>query len=129
MAAVQLPFTHVVNGVRGVNRTTARGNEHGSGDANMIRFMRSHPIVTGVFGTLAALMALVLLVRFVLLDFTGRPFCHKQIYLALRIWDSDNETGFYPNAAGMSRDSLAMLRDHLAVRVGRRLLPVCPGSA
>ena len=43
--------------------------------------MRRHPIVTGVFGTLAGLMVFVLLVRFVLLDFTGRPFCHKQIYL------------------------------------------------
>jgi hypothetical protein len=93
----------------------------------MIRFMRRHPIATGVFGTLAGLMALVLLVRFVLLDFTGRPFCHKQIYQSLRYWDSEDESDFFPNASGKSRDSLAMLRDHLAVSVVEDSYQYVPG--
>lgn len=44
------------------------------------------------------LVALFLLVRFVIYDLDAKPFCHKQMTLALRLWQHEQTTKTFPMA-------------------------------
>ncbi len=54
------------------------------------------------------------------LDWHDKPFCHKQIFLALITWTMKNEpevadgTRFFPNLGGVGRDSLAAIHREMA---------------
>jgi hypothetical protein len=68
-------------------------------------------------GTLAALIGLPLGYYQFVLDWEGRPFCHKQIMFAFMTWmddqgmDIDSNTNLFPNVNGVGRDSLAAISD------------------
>jgi hypothetical protein len=66
-----------------------------------------------VVATPVALIAAALCWYFFLLDWEGRPYCHKQIYLALGIWMQDQQTNAFPNAGGSSQHSLEMIREEM----------------
>ena len=67
------------------------------------------------------ILALVVLVGFplgyynFLLDWQGRPFCHKQIMFGFKNWMTDpkNSTNTFPNVGGASQDSLAAINDNM----------------
>lgn len=59
----------------------------------------------------AVLATLVLGYYFFILDWSGRPFCHKQYYFGFRIWMDDHKTNSFPNVGGASSDSLMAIRE------------------
>ena len=66
-------------------------------------------------GVIGVIVALCFAYYFLLLDWQGRPFCHRQIMLAFKTWMQDNgmdinsNTNPFPNVRGGSRDSLAAI--------------------
>lgn len=48
-----------------------------------------------------------------ILDWSGRPFCHKQYNLAFRIWMDERGTNAFPNINGLSADSLMAIREEM----------------
>src|SRR5436190_5293989 len=68
----------------------------------------------GIIGTI---VALCLVYYCLLLDWHGRPFCHKQIMFAFKPWMQDNgmdinsNTNPFPNVRQGSRDSLAAISE------------------
>lgn len=71
--------------------------------------MRTKRALAWIGGGLLAVVALVLAYAFLVLDWEGRPICHKQIYVALRAWLDERQTGAFPNVAGDGRKSLAAI--------------------
>src|SRR5688572_10882456 len=69
--------------------------------------MRRKCVILLVGATLAVLVGMALGYYHLILDWDGRPFCHKQINLAFRIWMKDRGTHLFPNVDGVGRDSLA----------------------
>lgn len=69
------------------------------------------------------MLALILLAPptyyFLILDWSGRPFCHKQIMLSLRLWMDDrskntnDSLNVFPNVGGVSKDSLETIREEM----------------
>lgn len=49
-----------------------------------------------------------------LFDRRNPPSCHKQIHLALRIWENDERTNFFPNVNGSSSRSIGSLSNELS---------------
>jgi hypothetical protein len=48
-----------------------------------------------------------------ILDREGRPYCHKQFYLAFKTWMDDRSTNAFPNTVGRSADSLAEIQEEM----------------
>jgi hypothetical protein len=58
---------------------------------------------------LVALLSLPLGYYFFIVDWQGRPYCHRQIEGALQQWMLEvGKTNTFPNIGGLSRDSLAV---------------------
>ena len=61
--------------------------------------------------------------RFIL-DWEGRPFCHKQFMLAFKTWMQDNGMDAnsgknpFPNVNGRGKDSLAAIREYMGDYMG-----------
>ncbi len=52
--------------------------------------------------------------RHLLYDNQGKPFCHKVINTAFRLWCHEHTTDIFPNIGGHSSESLAAIREELA---------------
>jgi len=58
--------------------------------------------------------------NFIILDWNGRPYCHKQVMSSFLSWMSDKESNTngaaneFPNVGGISRDSLAAINEEMA---------------
>jgi hypothetical protein len=59
----------------------------------------------------AVLATLVAGFYYFILDWSGRPFCHKQHYLGFQIWMEEHKTDAFPNDSGLSSNSLMAIRD------------------
>jgi hypothetical protein len=89
--------------------------------------MRPKPVILWVVGTLAVLIALLVGCYRFILDWEGKPYCHKAIMGAFMVWMADHGTnvnghkddhgdsgkGIFPNVGGSSSDSLATIRDQM----------------
>ena len=75
--------------------------------------MRAKHVILLIVATPVALVAAVVVYYFLMLDWQGRPFCHKQINTAFRLWRGDRHTDTFPNVAGSSRPSLEAIRDEM----------------
>jgi hypothetical protein len=75
--------------------------------------VRAKRVILVVVATSVAVIAAALFWYFFLLDWNGRPFCHKQINLAFRIWIEDQHTNAFPNAGGLSKQSLEAIREEM----------------
>jgi hypothetical protein len=81
--------------------------------------MRSKPVILWVAGIIAMLIGLAFGSYFFILDWNGRPFCHKQIMLSLMSvmhtssGDILNDPKPFPNVKGLSQDSLAANRESM----------------
>lgn len=79
--------------------------------------MRRKRITLWIVGFLAVLVGLALGFYYVILDWEGRPFCHKQVKFAFMSSmgdlgvDTDRRTIYYPNVNGVGRDSLATISE------------------
>jgi hypothetical protein len=49
-----------------------------------------------------------------ILDWQGRPYCHKQIMLALLTWAGEGRTNALPNVRGLSWESILAFKDEMA---------------
>ena len=75
--------------------------------------MRRTRVILLVAATLAVLVGMPLGYYHLILDWDGRPFCHKQVNLAFRIWMEDRKTNAFPNVEGVDRASLAVIQDEM----------------
>ncbi len=75
--------------------------------------MRVKRVILVIVAVPLALIAAVVCWYFFVLDWQGRPFCHKQIYTAFRLWMDDQKTNAFPNVAGSSRLSLEAIREEM----------------
>jgi hypothetical protein len=75
--------------------------------------VRAKRAILLIVATPVALIATVLVYYFLMLDWQGRPFCHKQINTAFRLWMRDRHTDAFPNVAGSCRQSLEAIRDEM----------------
>ena len=72
-----------------------------------------------IAGVLAIMVGLCLGYYNFILDWQGRPFCHKQIMFAFSSWmgtdgvDISSKTNAFPNVNGASQESLASIRDEM----------------
>jgi hypothetical protein len=79
--------------------------------------MRAKRLALWVGGVFAALVGLALGYYFIILDWHGRPFCHKQFMFGfLGVMhpsggDLTNAKESFPNVNGLSQDSLAAIRE------------------
>lgn len=70
-------------------------------------------------GRLAVVLtALAVAYFFFMLDWSGRPFCHKQYYAGFGIWMDHDKTNAFPNAGGRSSDSLMAIREEMGGGTG-----------
>jgi hypothetical protein len=82
--------------------------------------MRKKRVILWVGGTLAVLVGLAFGCYNFVLDWQGRPFCHKQIMLSFLAvmypsgGDLTNDRQPFPNVKGLSQDSLAAISDSMA---------------
>jgi hypothetical protein len=81
--------------------------------------MRFKRVTLRVAGTLAVLMGVAFGYYHFILDWDGRPFCHKQIMMGLLIvmhpsgGEIVNDPKPFPNVKGLSQDSLATISDNM----------------
>lgn len=67
--------------------------------------------------TLTLLVIMPPVYYFLILDWQGRPYCHKQIMLGLRVWAQDNGMeardgrNVFPNVRGLGKDSLKVIHE------------------
>jgi hypothetical protein len=79
--------------------------------------MRTIRALVWVCATLAALVGLAFGCYHFGLDWSGRPFCHKQIMMAFLTWmddqggDINSQTNAFPNANGKGAESLETIRE------------------
>jgi hypothetical protein len=79
--------------------------------------MRPKRVILWSAGTLAIFIGLAVGFYIFILDWNGRPFCHKQIMFGFMnvmhpsAGDMLNDTQPFPNVKGLSQDSLATIRD------------------
>ena len=68
---------------------------------------------------LASPLVLLLLgyvaVRFLLIDWDRKPFCHKQMTLALYVWTNDHPSAAFPNVEGNSLRSMGAAAEQFVV--------------
>jgi hypothetical protein len=85
--------------------------------------MRPKHVIMWIAGTLALLMGLALGYGRFILDWNGRPFCHKQIMFGfLNVMHTSggdilNDPKPFPNVKGLSQESLATTRDFMGDEV------------
>jgi hypothetical protein len=73
--------------------------------------MRLKRVILWIAGTFAVLGVGYC---FLILDWKGRPFCHKQMVTWFWIWmDHHGKTATYPNVNGRSADSLATIGEEI----------------
>lgn len=77
------------------------------------QLMRRKRLILRVAVTLAVLVGMPLGYYHLILDWDGRPVCHKQVNSAFRNWMEDRATNAFPNVDGVSRDSLAVIHDEM----------------
>lgn len=65
-----------------------------------------------------AVAALVAGYGFFVLDWSGRPFCHKQYYVGFGSWMNDDNSNVFPNIGGRSSDSLMAIREEMGGGAG-----------
>jgi hypothetical protein len=79
--------------------------------------MRAKRIILWIGGLFAVLVGLAIGYYNLILDWEGRPSCHKNIMGAFLMWmdeqgmDVDNETNVFPNIEGRGWDSLTVISD------------------
>jgi hypothetical protein len=79
--------------------------------------MRPKRLILWGAGILAVLVGLALSYYHFILDWEGRPFCHKQVMFAFMNWmgdhgmDINSHTNTFPNVNGVGRDSLATISE------------------
>lgn len=66
-------------------------------------------------GIVAVLVGLAFGYYYLILDWQGRPFCHKQVYMSFRIWMDDRNTNAFPNVAGAGKNSLGEIREEMVI--------------
>jgi len=75
----------------------------------------------------AILIALPLGFYFFILDWSDRPYCHKQFHLSFDTWMLDRGTNVFPNSGGVGQGSLAAIREEMGGRMdwarGYRYVP------
>ncbi len=71
------------------------------------------PVKWGMLA-LAAMAGLLLCYYGLILDWRHRPYCHKQIYLSFLMWMEERTTNAFPNASGLSSNSLAEINELMA---------------
>jgi hypothetical protein len=82
--------------------------------------MSTRRTILWIAGTIAVLVGSALGYYHFILDWEGRPMCHKQIMLSLLTvmhpsgGDITNDRQPFPNVKGLSQDSLATLNDAMA---------------
>ena len=64
-----------------------------------------------MFATLAVILGLALGYYFFIIDWEGRPDCHRQIDGAMQQWMIENKTNVYPNIGGKSHQSLVPITE------------------
>ena len=62
-----------------------------------------------------------------ILDWQGRPFCHKQILLGLLTWSDEAHTKAFPNVRGLSWDSILAFQEEMAGTNWARHYKYVPG--
>lgn len=70
-------------------------------------------IVVWIGGLVVVLAMLAVGYHYFILDWSGRPFCHKQYYFAFKLWMSDHETNAFPNVSGISSNSLMAIHEEM----------------
>jgi hypothetical protein len=81
--------------------------------------MRPKHVVLTAAGALFVLVALALIYYHFILDWEGRPYCHKQVLSAFKMWMQDNgmdinsDTNPFPNVNGVGKDSLASINEEM----------------
>jgi hypothetical protein len=68
-----------------------------------------------VVSPLILVIVAVVLFRFVLVDWDAKPYCDKQITLAVSLWTHDRDTNTLPNIEGSSSLSLASMAEQFVV--------------
>lgn len=72
---------------------------------------------------LVVLVGLAVVYYNFILDWQGRPWCHKGIMLSFKTWmdekgmDPNSNTNLFPNAGGASIDSLLVIREEMGGRM------------
>src|SRR5690348_14144694 len=56
-----------------------------------------------------------LLLRFVIYDWDNKPYCHKQMNLALAIWTNNVASTAFPNVDGNSLRSMGAMAEQLFI--------------
>lgn len=84
-------------------------------------------------GVLAVLVGLAFGYNQFILDWSGRPYCHKQIMLSFMAWmddqgmDINSHKNAFPNVIGKSAESLAVIREQMGGKMrwadGYRYVP------
>lgn len=64
-------------------------------------------------GVLVLLIGLAIGFYFIILDWEGRPFCHKQIHIGIRTWMEDTITNAFPNVIGAGSASLIAISNSM----------------
>jgi hypothetical protein len=75
--------------------------------------MRTKRAMLWIGGVIAALIGLPFGYYHLILDWQGRPYCHKQVYTAFRLWMDDAKTNAFPNIEGSSWNSLVEIREEM----------------
>jgi hypothetical protein len=77
--------------------------------------MRAKRVILWIAGVLAVLVGLAFGYYHFILDWKARPFCHKQIMTAFKIWmgDQGGDINAFPNLNGVGQDSLAAIQERM----------------
>lgn len=81
--------------------------------------MRKKRVILWVGGAVAAIVGLAFGYYCVILDWSDRPFCHKQVMLSFLQWmgdqgmDFNSHTNAFPNVQGDGMESLATIREYM----------------
>jgi hypothetical protein len=101
-----IPFSAVSTGL--VKRAVFKHSE-----ASLNSMRRPIKIALWIATPFALLIAGGLLYFFVLLDWNAKPYCEKQITLAVRLWTHDQNPNLLPNVEGSSFHSMASMAEQL----------------
>jgi hypothetical protein len=80
----------------------------------LIHVVRATPKLAVIVAGSLLIVGAVLCWYFMLHDWDGRPFCHKQFESAFRMWREDHDTDFFPNEGGLSRASMESIHEQMA---------------
>jgi hypothetical protein len=74
---------------------------------------RRRKIILWIATPAALVLAGLLLIRFVIYDWSAKPYCHKQMTVGLRVWLGDKGSNAYPNVNGTSLASMELAAEQL----------------